>query len=111
MERSPRRASPPSRPARPASPSGTPPRPAGAAPPARSQAPARTARGRAAAAVRATGPGSRLPSGMPENPQVRGWIWRGVFSAIAFLVVTIFLSPFGLVAFLVVRSVRIRSRA
>jgi nuclease-like protein len=41
--------------------------------------------------VRATGPGSRLPSGMPENPQVRGWIWRGVFSAIAFLVVTIFL--------------------
>jgi hypothetical protein len=26
---------------------------------------------------------------MPENPQVRGWIWRGVFSAIAFLVVTI----------------------
>ncbi len=27
------------------------------------------------------------------------------------LVVTIFLSPFGLVAFLVVRSVRIRSRA
>jgi hypothetical protein len=97
MERSPRRASPPSRPARPASPSGTPPRPAGGAPPAKSQtpaksqAPATTARSRAAAAVRATGPGSRLPSGMPENPQVRGWIWRAIFSTIAFLVVTIFL--------------------
>jgi hypothetical protein len=86
MERSPRRASSPSRPARPASPSGTPPRPAGAAPQA--QAPDTTRR-RAAAAVRATGPGSRLPSGMPENPQVRGWIWRAVFSTIAFLAVTI----------------------
>jgi len=41
--------------------------------------------------VRATGPGSRLPPRIPENPQVRGWIWRGVFSVIAFLVVTIFL--------------------
>jgi hypothetical protein len=32
-----------------------------------------------------------MPSGMPENPQVRGWIWRAVLSAIAFVAVTIWL--------------------